>query len=249
MIPSTLILTCSDNWPFRKLNFVTFEISFTSCTSDLKTSQKLSHFLRSPSKTGNAIFGNFSAECFSCLETPESAYGMDLELWSCWARRRSFSICLNKAECVSEILSASTKSWSAVSSSPSITWRFWISLSSCLISGLTSRSFCWPAFNCSMSSSAISASAALSKIGASFLPSLVNIRRKLPLLLTAIFKEFLSWSAFSVIMNCEFNLLEKFWRFGSTCYQFAVTSFHWRNDRYPGHGTILCKPQDWINWL
>ena len=46
------------------------------------------------------------------------------------------------------------KYWSAVSSSPSSMWMFWIFLSSCLISSLASKSFFSLAFNCSISSSA-----------------------------------------------------------------------------------------------
>lgn len=173
MIPSTLICTCSDNWPFRKLNFMTFEISFTLLTLDLKTSKKLSHSLRSPSKTGNGTFGDLNAQCFSCLETPELACEMDLELCSCWLRRRSFSICLDKAECISNIVCIyKILIHCAIFSQHYV--NVWISSSSCLVSGLSSKSFCWLVFNCSVSSSAFSALSALSKIGASFLPSLVN---------------------------------------------------------------------------
>lgn len=99
-----------------------FELSLTSCTPVLSTSQKLSQFLWSPSKTGSMIWCKLRVEFFY-FEALESVPGLDL---GSWYLQRILLIFLNRSEWVAKSVTASPKSLSAPTSSPSRTKMLWI---------------------------------------------------------------------------------------------------------------------------
>ena len=164
------------------------KICFTLCTSDLKTSQKLSHFLWSQSKTGNYICGNLSAECFSCLE----ALKLACVLCSCWSQQRILSIRQNVYQWNLDLLCPPLQCYVNV-----LTLFFQLShFQSCIQKLLLTRFQLFKVIFDDLNF-------------VSFVED-GSMRRKLPRLLTVIFRESLSWSGLlgSIIMNCELKFLK-----------------------------------------